>query len=441
MEKGDIVVGLDIGTTKICAIVGRKNEHGKLDILGMARKPSEGVARGIVTNINKTVDTIIETVEEASRKSDIYIGGVYVGIAGQHVKSVQHRAVIVRNEGEEEISEQDIQRLRGDVQKMVTKPGEKIIHIIPQEYTVDDEPGIREPIGMAGVKLEGHFHVVTGLAAQVSNIYKCVHKANLEVCGIYLEPTASSEAVLTEEDKEAGVALVDMGGGTTDVAIFQNGVLRHTAVIPLGSNIITEDIREGCNVMKRQAEQMKQQFGHALANEVKDNEIITIRSVAGREPKEISVKNLAHIIQARVEEIFEHVLYEISASGYEHKLSAGIVLTGGGAELKDLHQLVEYVTTLETRIGEPVGHLSKGMVEEVRSPMYATGVGLLIQGLQREVSEEDSQDLPGGATDSSGSREKQRKGGKRTDNFFGKFLDSVKNIFDEDVTDFDQQKK
>ena len=437
MAKGDIIVGLDIGTTKICAIVGRKNDHGKLDILGLGKKASDGVARGIVTNISKTVETIISTIEEASEKSNIEIGGVYVGIAGQHITSLQHRAVIVRNVGEEEISEKDIRRLINDVHKMAMQPGQQIIHVIPQEYTVDGEPGIREPIGMAGVKLEGNFHVVTGQATQVSNIQKCVNKAHLEVCDILLEPTASSASVLSEEEKEAGVALVDMGGGTTDVAIFQNGVLRHTAVIPLGGNIITEDIRGGCNVMKRQAEQMKVQYGCALADEVNGQDIISIKSVGGREAKEISIKNLAHIIQARVEEIFEHVLFEIKASGYEHRLIGGIVLTGGGAELRHIAQLVEYVTTIETRIGEPIEHLSKGMVEEVRSPMYATGVGLLMQGLEMEEQSEEVRRFHS-ARETSVASEEKTSGRKSGPGFLGNFFESMKGFFNDDVSDFNE---
>ncbi|MEX0966780.1 MAG: cell division protein FtsA [Bacteroidia bacterium] len=381
MENSEIIVGLDIGTTKICAIVGRKNEYGKIDILGLGRCESAGVSRGVVTNIDKTVDAIKNAVEQSGMKSDVEIKVVHVGIAGQHIKSLQHRGIIVRNRAEDEINYDDTDRLINDMHKLVMQPGEEIIHVIPQEYTVDSEHGIKDPIGMAGVRLEGNFHIITGKVTAAKNIHRCVTKAGLEVAGLILEPIASAEAVLAEEEKEAGVALVDIGGGTTDIAIFQEGIIRHTAVIPLGGNIITEDIKDGCTVMKRQAETLKVKFGSALADETRENEIISIPGLKGREPKEISVRNLAHIIQARVEEIFEHVYYEIKSSGFEKKLICGIVLTGGGAQLKHITQLVEYITGMDTRIGYPTEHLSKGMIEEVKSPMYATGIGLVIRGL------------------------------------------------------------
>jgi cell division protein FtsA len=380
MENREIVVGLDIGTTKICAIVARKNEYGKIDILGMGKAESEGVSRGVVTNIQKTVEAIKDAVAQASMKSNVDIKVVHVGIAGQHIKCHRHRGIIVRSNGEDEIIQIDVDRLDEDMHRMVLNPGEEIIHVITQEYIVDNETGIRDPIGMAGVRLEGNFHIITGLITAAKNINRCVDKAGLTVADLILEPIASAEAVLTEEEKEAGVALVDIGGGTTDIAVFQDGIIRHTAVIPFGGNIITEDIKEGCAVMRKQAEALKVKFGCALADEAKENEIIAIPGLRGREPREISVKNLSYIIQARVEEIFEHVHYEIKASGYEKKLIAGIVITGGGSQLKHLAQLVEYVTGLDARIGYPNEHLSQGMVEEVNSPIYATCIGLTLKG-------------------------------------------------------------
>ncbi len=385
MSNNDIVVGLDIGTTKICAIVGRKNEYGKIDILGMGKAESAGVTRGVVTNIQKTVASIQEAVKIAAEKSNVDIKLVHVGIAGQHIKSLRHRGIIVRGNGEDEIEQEDIDRLVEDMHRLVMQPGEEIIHVIPQEYTVDAEHGIKDPIGMAGVRLEGNFHIITGQVTAAKNIYRCVAKAGLNIANLILEPIASSDAVLTEEEKEAGVALIDIGGGTTDLAIFQDGIIRHTAVIPLGGNIITEDIKEGCSVMRKQADALKVRFGCALADEAKENEIISIPGLRGREPREISVKNLAYIIQARVEEIFEHVYYEIKCSGFEKKLLAGIVVTGGGAQLKHIAQLVEYVTGMDTRVGYPNEHLSKGMVEEMKSPMFATGIGLVLQGFGKET--------------------------------------------------------
>lgn len=376
----EIVVGLDIGTTKIVVIVGRKNEHGKLEILGMGKSESIGVSRGVVSNIDKTVQSIKTAVADAENKSGVDIKVVNVGIAGQHIKSLQHRGIKVRHNVDDEISQNDINALIDDMYKLVMLPGEEIIHVLPQEYIIDNEQGIKDPIGMAGVRLEANFHIITGQIAAAKNIFKCVHKAGLEVNDLILEPLASSEAVLSDEEKEAGVALVDIGGGTTDIAIFQDGIIRHTAVIPFGGNAITEDIREGCGIIKNQAELLKIKFGSALASESKENEIVSIPGLRGRDPKEISLKTLAQIIQARMEEVIENIYYEIKNSGYENKLICGMVVTGGGSQLKHISQLLEYVTGMDTRIGYPNEHLAKGNSEEMTSPMYATGVGLVIKG-------------------------------------------------------------
>lgn len=388
-KSSPIVVGLDIGTTKICAIVGRRNKNGKIEVLGIGKAESAGVTRGVVSNIDKTVQGIIQAVDIASAQSNVEIKVVNVGIAGQHIKSLQHRGLITRRDLDNEISRKDIDKLIEDMFNLVMPPGEGIIHVIPQEFTIDGEPGIKDPIGMAGVRLEANFHIISGQTAAIKNIVKCVNKASLETVDLILEPLASSESVLSEEEKEAGVVLVDIGGGTTDIAIFHEGIIRHTAVIPFGGNSITEDIREGCSVMRNIAEQLKVRFGSALAEENKENEIVCVPGLRGREPKEISVKNLAFVIQARMEEIVEHVYYEIKASGYEKKLIGGIVVTGGGAQLKHLSQLVEFVTGLDCRIGYPNEHLAKNEVlpknvyEDLQSPMYATGIGLLIKGVQK----------------------------------------------------------
>lgn len=380
-----IIVGLDIGTTKVCAIVGRANQYGKVDILGMGKVAAHGgVTRGVVSNIDKTVAAIQQAVKEASKKSNVDIKRVQVGIAGAHINSLQHRGMIIRNDADSEVNNEDLQKLENDMFKLAVKPGDRIIHVLPQDYTVDDEPGIIDPVGMAGVKLEGNFHIITGQITAAKNIYKCVEKSGLKVNELALEPLASSEAVLSPEELEAGVVLVDIGGGTTDVAIFHDNIIRHTAIIPYGGNIITEDIKEGCNVMKAHAELLKIKFGSALANELNDNEIVSIPGIRGREAKEISIKNLARIIQARIEEIMELVYYEIKASNMEKRLAGGIVLTGGGSQLKHISQLAEFVTGLDARIGYPNEHLAKGMVEEVKSPMYATSVGLVLRGLQDE---------------------------------------------------------
>ncbi len=381
MENAPIIVGLDIGTTKICAIVGKRNEVGKVEILGIGKSESLGVMRGVVANIEKTVNSIKEAVAEAENKSNVVIEEVYVGIAGQHIKSLQHRGMITRTNTTDEISQNDIDAIIDDMYRLAMPPGEEIIHVIPQEFIIDNEQGIKEPIGMSGVRLEANCHIITGLITAAQNIHKCVTKAGLKPIDLILEPLASAEAVLTAEEKEAGVVLVDIGGGTTDVAIFQDGIIRHTAVIPFGGNVITEDIKEGCTIIRSQAELLKVKFGSALAKQMKDNEIVSIPGLRGREPKEISVKNLASIIQARMEEIIENVYYEIRNSGFEKKLIAGIVITGGGAQLKHVTQLVEYITGMDTRIGYPNEHLGQGY-DEVKSPMYATGVGLVLRGMQ-----------------------------------------------------------
>jgi cell division protein FtsA len=379
MGNNEIIVGLDIGTTKICTIVGKKNEFGKIEILGHGKSESLGVTRGVVSNIALTIDSIKRSVEEASLKSNVHVVKVYVGIAGQHIKSLQHRGMRTRKTMDDEINQSDIDAIVEDMFKLAMPPGEEIIHVIPQEYIVDNEQGVKNPIGMSGMRLEANCHIITGQVTAAKNIYKCVDRATLETAGLFLEPLASSEAVLTEEEKEAGVVLVDIGGGTTDIAIFQDGVIRHTAVIPFGGNVITDDIKEGCTIIRNQAELLKIKFGSALASENQENEIVSIPGLRGREPKEISVRNLANIIQARMEEIVEHVYYEIKNSGYEKKLIAGIVITGGGAQLKHIVQLVEFITGMDARIGYPNEHLAKG-ADELMSPMYATGVGLVIKG-------------------------------------------------------------
>lgn len=380
-NKSELAIALDIGTTKVCAIAGRRDRHGKLEVVGFGKVNSEGVLRGVVSNIEKTVKAISEAVASAQRSAGTDFKVVHVGIAGQHIKSLQHRGILTRDNDHTEISQRDIDRLISDMYKLVLPPGDKILHVIPQEYTVDNEQGITDPIGMSGIRLEANFHIITGQISASNNIYRCVERTGLRVSNMTLEPIASASAVLSEEEKEAGVALVDMGGGTTDITIFKDGIIRHTAVVPFGGNVITKDIKEGCTVMGQQAEKLKIKFGAALADEVYDNRIITIPGLRGRDHKEVSEKNLARIIQARVEEILDYVLWEIRRSGFERKLIAGIVLTGGGALLNHIDKLTEYHTGMSTRIGVPVEHLAHGYHEQLSSPIYATGVGLLMKGL------------------------------------------------------------
>src|SRR6201995_4948394 len=437
-EKGSpFVEGLKIGTTKICAIVGRRSRNGKIEVLGIGKAESAGVTRGMGSNIDKTVQGITVAVDVAGTQSNVENRVVNVGIAGQHIKSLQHRGLITRKDVSTEIGRKDIDKLVEDMYNLVLGPGEEIIHVLPQEFTVDSEPGIKDPIGMAGVRLEANFHIISGQVTAIKNIVKCVNKADLESQELILEPLASSEAVLSEEEKEAGVVLVDIGGGTTDVAIFHEGIIRHTAVIPFGGNSITEDIREGCSVMRNIAEQLKVRFGSALAEENKENEIVCVPGLRGREPKEISVKNLAFVIQARMEEIVEHVYYEIKSSGYEKKLIAGIVITGGGAQLKHLSQLVEFVTGLDCRVGYPNEHLAKNEVlpknvyEELQSPTFATGIGLLIKGIQKMEYNDDQPAAEEVKTTKAKYTEDKKFG------LLGKLIESGKRFIKDDIADED----
>jgi cell division protein FtsA len=380
--ENNLIVGLDIGTTKICVIVGRKNEYGKLEVLGMGKAVSDGVDRGVVTNIDKTVHAIEKAVEEASEMADVNIADVIVGIAGQHIQSKIQSGSIMRQPSDDEITIEDVRRLSSEMENILVPPGNTIIHVMPQDYTVDYEGGIKDPVGMSGTRLEADFHIITAQTTAINNINRCVRRAELVSKQLILEPLASSLSVLSDDEKEAGVCLIDIGGGTTDIAIFYENIIRHTAVIPLGGNIITKDIKEGCMVMQNQAELLKTRFGKAIAEEANPNEIVSIPGLRNRPPKEISIRNLASIIQARMEEIIEIVQNEIMQSGHYKKLAGGIVLTGGGSQLQFISQLFEYMTGLDTRIGYPNEHLGKSVIEEVKSPMYATSVGLVLAGFK-----------------------------------------------------------
>ncbi len=386
MEHDDISVGLDIGTTKIVAMIGRRNEYGKIELLGTGKAKSLGVHRGVVNNITQTIQSIQMAVDEAIAVSGIKISEAVVGIAGQHIRSLQHSDYITRPNAEEVIDDADLEKLEKQVYKLVMLPGEEIIHVLPQEFKVDGQAEITEPVGMYGGRLEANFHVVVGQVSSIRNIGRCIKSAGLDLAGITLEPLASAEAVLSTEEKEAGVALIDIGGGTTDLAIFKNGIIRHTAVVPFGGNVITEDIKEGCSIIEKQAELLKTKFGSAWPGENKENEIVSIPGLRGRDPKEITLKNLSKIIHARVVEIVEQVFLEIKNYGHEEskkKLIAGIVLTGGGAQLKHIKQLVEYITGMDTRIGYPNENLAGESDESLSSPQYATAVGLLMNGLNK----------------------------------------------------------
>ena len=390
MEK-NISVGLDIGTTKIVAMVGSRNEFNKLEILGIGKSQSLGVHRGVVNNITQTIESIKYAIEEAKMESgEENIKEVVVGIAGQHIRSLQHSDYITRENPDKVIDNNDIDELINQVYKLVMLPGEEIIHVLPQDFKVDGQSEIKEPIGMYGSRLEANFHIVVGQVSSIRNIGRCIKSSGLEMADITLEPLASADAVLSDEEKEAGIALIDIGGGTTDVAIFKDGIIRHTAVIPFGGNVITEDIKEGCSIMGNQAEQLKVKFGSAWPGENKETEIVAIPGLLGRDPKEISLKTLSKIINARVVEIIEQVYLEIKNYGNDEakkKLIGGIVLTGGGSQLKHLKQLVEYVTGMDTRIGFPGEHLAGDTKNS--SPIFSTAVGLVMKAIENNDKNDD----------------------------------------------------
>lgn len=377
-------VGLDIGTTKIVAIVGRKNERGMIELLGVGRSKSLGVHRGIVSNIAQTIKSIKAAVEEAEKSAKVSIKKVTVGIAGKHIRSLQHSDYIMRENPEAYITEDDIEQLKAQANKLVMLPGEEIIHALPQEYKVDSTE-VQEPVGMEGKRLEAKFHVVVGQMGAIKNVVRCVKEAGLEMETLTLEPLASSEAVLTQEEKESGVAIVDIGGGTTDIAVFKDNIIRHTCVIPYGGGIVTEDIKEGCSIIEKHAEQLKVKFGSALPELEKDNISIAIPGLHGKQDKEISLKTLSKIINSRMEEILELVNTELKGYGaYERskKLIAGIVLTGGGSNLKHLRQLANYITGFESRIGYANEYVANDKNGYLKGPEYATGIGLLMESLR-----------------------------------------------------------
>lgn len=430
MENDKIIVGLDIGTTKICVLVGKKNEYDKLEILGMGKAVSDGVVRGMVTNIDKTVVAIEKAIKQAEDNANIDINVLNVGIAGRHIKSAIHRGGITREAVDEEITVEDVAKLTSDMYRIVIPPGSEIIHVMPQNYTVDYEEGIKDPVGMSGVKLEADFHIITAKTSAINNVYKCVKRAGLTVENLILEPLSSSLAVLSDEEKEAGACLVDIGGGTVDIAIFHDSIIRYTAVIPFGGNIITSDIKQGCMVMEHQAELLKTKFGKAIAEEAAVNEIVTIPGLRNRPPKEISVRNLASIIEARMEEIIELIHTEIVKSGFQGKLAGGIVITGGGAQLQHVKQLFEYITGLDTRIGYPNEHLGKGKNNEVKSPMHATGVGLVLAGFKALDYREEHYKITKGAKAAALSKNTKKE--KKAPDFFRRILNKTKELLIDD---------
>jgi cell division protein FtsA len=374
-KGGEIVVGLDIGTTKICAIVGEVTDEG-IDIIGIGSHPSRGLRKGVVVNIEATVQSIQRAIDEAEAMAGTEITHVYTGIAGGHIKSFGGRGVVALKD--REVKEADIARVIEQAKTVNIPVDREVIHVLPQEFIVDDQGGIREPLGMTGARLEAKVHIVTGAVASAQNIVKCANRAGLNVADIVLQPLASSEAVLTEEEKDLGVCLVDIGGGTTDIAIFQNGSIVHTAVIALGGNNLTNDVAVGLRTPMEQAERIKQRYGCALTAKVDKAEMIEVPSVGGREPRVMGRQILSEILEPRVEEIFQLVHHEVERNGFAELLTSGVVITGGSTLLPGMTDLAEEIMGVPVRRGVPAG--IGGLVDVVKSPVYATGVGLVVYG-------------------------------------------------------------
>ncbi len=442
-ENKDIIVSLDIGTTKICCLIAKKLDNEKIDILGVGMAQSIGLLRGVIANVADTEKAIQKAVNKAELQSGLKVKKVIVGIAGQHIKSLKHRNYLSREENSNEITQGDIDYLVESAHNIVLPPGDEIIHVLPQMFKVDNEEGITDPVGMCGTNLQGDFLIITGQANSIKNIGSCVERAGLEVAGLILEPIASSISVLNNREKEAGVALVDIGGGTTDLAIFEDNIIRHTAVIPFGGNVITDDIKEGCAVLRDDAEKLKINYGSALALKAhKDQVIVVPDSFGTQEPREIPMTNLALIIQARVEEIMDEVYHHIRKSGFENKLLAGIVLTGGGSMLKNIDKITEYMTGIRTRLGDVEKSLLDKDKNKLNEAKYATAVGLALKGLEL-INEQEldgrfvglgpdtqintSHPEPVDRFDEEEQPKKQRS-----------FIDMIRDIFRKDSPDYDE---
>lgn len=437
-QSNNILAAIDIGTTKIVTIAGRMNDMGKLEIIGMCKTPSKGVKRGVVLNIEEAVSAIRYTVEEVEKQIGFKLKEAYVGIAGQHISSLQNRGYILRDSYDQEITKEDTEKILAEMHKISIQPGEEIIHVIPQSYVVDSETGVKNPIGMFGKRLEGNYHIVIGQTSSARTIKRCVDRVGIQVRQMILEPLASSAAVLTEDEIEAGVALVDIGGGTTDIAVYYDDIIKHTAVIPFGGNVITKDVMEGCSILNKHAELLKIQYGSALGDLAEESKVVAVPGISGREPKEVSIKSLAYIIQSRMEEIIDAIVFQLEGSDCIDKLTAGIVITGGGSQLRHLPQLVKYRTGLDVRIGKPDVMVSGNDLKEVNHPMYSTSVGLLYKGFENKqpgtaVESPARESVAETVTQEEPAKEVQQKGGRRFSNIFDNFKTTIENIFDDDT--------
>lgn len=432
MQDEKIVVGLDIGSTKVCAVVGRMNEHDKLEILGVGNAISEGVKEGTVNNIAKTVTAIQEAIQEAEKTNNVEIKVVNVGIGSKYIQVLSHYGSITRKSYESEITLDDVNQLTQDMHRLVISPGNEIIHVIPQHYAVDNEVNIKDPIGMSGVRLEANFNLITVQVEAMKRTIRCVERFGLDIENMILSPLASSLSVLTTEEKEAGVCMIDIGGGTTDIAIFQDSILRYTAIIPFGGNNVTQDIRQGVGIMQEQAEQLKIKFGRAISSDVSENEFVSIRGIKDRPPKEVALKDVALIIEARMEEIIELVKAEIKRSGLDGKLGAGIVLTGGGSQLRLITELFKKKINMDVRIGYPNEYLERTKFDVVKHPSYATAIGLLLAGFKPL---DDRYDRKSVAYAQKYQQKSAKKSAVRGRDLFSEFIKNPMNFLLDDIDD------
>jgi cell division protein FtsA len=430
-KKEQLIAAVDIGTTKVVALVGKINENEKLEILALESTESKGIKRGVVLNIDETVKSISKVVNAVKAKSGYDFKEVFVGIAGQHIDSIRTSGHLHLDSYEHEITQADIDTLISDIYKIPIDVGKEILHVIPQSYSVDNEIGIKNPIGFTGKRLAANFHIVTGEIASAKNIEKCINRCGLKIIELILEPLASSASVLTEDEKEAGVALIDIGGGTTDIAVYYDNIIRHTAVIPIAGSTITNDIKEGCSILLRDAEKLKTEYGSALGEIAPDDKIITIPGISGREPKEISFKRLAYIIQARMEEIIGSAMFQIEKSGFAEKLSAGIVVTGGGALLKDISQLINFFTGYDVRIGYPSEYLAVGFDKDINHPKYATSIGLILKGSELLKKNNYVPEVKEELTEKSESEEQEKPKQKKESGIFAALKRTLTDIFEE----------
>ncbi len=384
MRRGEATIaGLDVGTTKICAIIAEMTPSGQIDIIGLGQSPSRGLRKGVVVNIDSTVEAIKKAVQDAELMAGVEVGSVYTGIAGGHIRGINSRGVIAISGKSKEVAQGDIDRAIDAARAVHIPPDREVIHVLPQTFTVDDQDGIREPLGMSGVRLEVEVHIVTGAVTSVQNVIKSVNRAGLTVRDIVLQPLASADAVVMPDERELGVILIDIGGGTTDVALFRDGAIWHTSVLALGGDHITNDIAVGLRTPTYEAEELKKRHGAALTALVREDETIEVPSIGGRKPRVLSRQLLSEIIQPRAEEIFTLAAREIARAGLADTATGGVVVTGGSALMEGIPELAEQVFDLPVRRGHPMG--VGGLADVVSSPIYATGVGLVLFGARRRA--------------------------------------------------------